>query len=132
MKIIAAVKSYFQNAKTFRNIIKDWFGEGAAPVSRQQAQERADKCFQCPFNHHEGNTGKELLPSIVIRRVEAKNKMKLFVENEWKISTCKLCGCYLPLKIHVPIIHIRQYTPQSIIDGISERKPDCWQVSESV
>jgi hypothetical protein len=131
MNIFKLILSHVQRAKTFRQTLKGWFGEGAHPVPASVAQKRANQCCACNFNVRR-STGSEILPALVVRRVEAKNKLKLSVEGEWQLRTCHLCSCYLPLKVQIPILHLRQHMRQEVVDAIHEGKPDCWQIMEQV
>ena len=132
MNPIKSILRYVRDANTFRKIIKSWLGEGGRPVPAGVSQVRADQCLCCWFNSKTGCIGGEAVPISVSHIISAKTKLKLSVLGEHNLHSCKLCRCYLPLKIHVPIVHLRQFTPQAVIEDIKKHKPTCWQITERV
>lgn len=111
-----------------RKILQEWLGEGALPVSQDEAQKRADQCFNCPLNRV-GLTATSVAAEVVKRHVESKQSENLIVEGEEKLGVCTGCGCYLPLKVHVP----KQYLTlnNETKTAIEQAVPDCWQLKEN-
>lgn len=69
--------------------------------------------MNCP--HNQPKRFEELFKGVVANWVrmelELKGKLELRVEGEEKLHVCTLCGCWLPLKVHVPLKIARDNTP---------------------
>ena len=79
-----------------------WLGEGGQPSPH--AQQRATQCvFEEVF--------KGVVAGTVLKQVELKGKLGAMVHGEDKLHLCNLCGCWLPLKVHVPLHIARENTP---------------------
>jgi len=106
-------------------MLQDWLGEGMIPVSRQQAQARANVCLACPMNEN-GRVDeffKGAVASFIRRQVEIKNDMKLRVEGEKKLHICSACYCILRLKTWVPIKHLAEITDD---ETLKKFHSSCW------
>lgn len=103
--------------------IKDWLGDGGAPVTQAQADQRAETCLR-------GNDGKECphlthprwwektkggIAFAIKEQLEAKSDMKLVTELDQVPRLCNVCGCCMPLKAWVPIEHIAAHTPEDLV-----------------
>lgn len=100
-----------KQAKQLYAIRAAWLGEGGMPAPL--AQERSEVCMQCP--HNKPRRFEELfkgpVAKIVRMQLELRSKLELRVEGEEKLHTCDLCGCWLKLKVHVPLRIAREGTP---------------------
>lgn len=126
MHLFLKLISLYRDYRTFRQTIKEWLGESGRPVASDVSQSRADMCLDCKFNVK--HPPSEIVGAAVIAHLEAKHRMKLSVQGEELLHTCGLCRCHLPLKVHVPIIHIRRHTRQTVLDAIRAGKKECWQL----
>lgn len=124
--LVAGIKSYAQGAQ----ILTEWLGEGATPVSQDLSESRAKTCIPCPFNvrgNWKTKVGKKVAEAI-LEQLRVKDNMALRVTGEKKLGTCNACLCHLPLKVQVPLNHILKNTSQETLDALH---PDCWVLSES-
>lgn len=119
--------TFWRDLQTFRKTLKEWFGDGGKPVDASVSSVRALQCRGCVFNQH-GTRYMDSAAKAFKRLLEAKSKLRLSVLKEGELHTCKLCRCYLPLKIHVPSVHIRSYQREEVRQLIMKDKPDCWQL----
>jgi hypothetical protein len=108
--------------------MKEWLGEGGRPVGSDLAAARALQCRGCVFNQR-GAGYVDSAAGVLKRHLEAKSRMRLSVLKEEELHTCGLCRCYLPLKIHVPHVHIRQNQREEVRRAIMKDMPSCWQLS---
>lgn len=97
-------------------IISEWLGDGGEPVHELQSEDRALVCELCPMNN--GISGFDKVTGAVAEAIKeqmiAKNQGGFTVHNEDRLGMCGVCRCYLPLKVHVPIGHIENNTPQNV------------------
>lgn len=117
-----------RQSKQFFALHKAWLGEGMRPVVPEKAQARANVCLKCPKNI-DGSRLKmrDAIAYLVTKTIEYRNHLGMHVEGENALGVCLVCDCVLKLKVHVPIKHIIETTPQSAIDEL----PDfCWQKTE--
>ncbi len=111
-------------------VLRDWLGAGMKPVPISLAEQRATICAACPENKHEKwwNAAKHAIAGVIRAEIEHKNHMKLRVSKEDDLNMCVVCGCALPLKVHVPIEHILANTDAETMGKF----PDfCWIKKES-
>jgi GT2 family glycosyltransferase/ADP-heptose:LPS heptosyltransferase len=92
-------------------ILADWIGEGAKPVDQKLANARAQHCISCHGRHNKFDH-RRLEKSIAeaIREQESiRSKVALRTPQDGRLHSCldsngkKGCGCYLKLKVWVPI-----------------------------
>jgi hypothetical protein len=108
-----------------RKILGEWLGEGAVPVSRDEAGRRADICRGCPANDA-GFKPVEAVAEAILRHVESKSSLKLQVPNESELHTCSACWCHLPLKVWVPAEFLK---PKPEVEtALRGANPNCWQL----
>lgn len=118
------------------SILFRWLGDGGKPVEPDLSQARADVCLHvasgnpCPHNQP-GFSPVERIADIIRQQTEAKNNLKLTVEDEENLHTCALCWCALPLKVHVPLNHILSGTPPAMLEKFRREQPKCWIVTEA-
>lgn len=109
--------------------LNEWFGDGGEPVLQSQADSRALVCAKCPRNK-KGNWWdrmKGIVADNIRRHMSVKNRLNLSTVHDPEIGTCGVCDCNLPLKVWVPLNHIKNHT--SIIT-LEEFPADCWVKNE--
>ena len=107
----------------FMRVINEWGWKTKFKFVKQElAEARASVCETCPMNvvvsGCHGCAGvtrwmEELLPED--RRFPSKN-----------INSCQICGCYLPLKIHIPLEINLKSKPSN-----AEFPEHCWMETEA-
>lgn len=117
------------------NILLDWLGEGGTCVEQRKADDRALVCAfgnegkACPLNRGQKwwEVFKNPIADAIKETLQIKNKMQMHVAHEDDLHMCKACGCCLPLKVWVPIEHVRK-----VVDGkaLSEVPAYCWMRNE--
>jgi hypothetical protein len=129
MSLLEIAKKYDTGAQ----IIADWLGAGAIPVSQEAGQARADVCRgvatgnPCPYNTFESGF-EHLFGESLKKIVEIKNEAKLRVDGEKSLHGCDICGCHLKTKIWTPMQHIRKHTSD---DEFRKLPTFCWQRKEA-
>lgn len=106
--------------------LKEWFGDGMAPVSAELAQRRANTCMDCPKRTAETDWISKITGFIAdrLRRfAEVKNRLQLRLPEDDKIGECEVCGCRLNLKVWTPLEHIKNTTDTETMDKFHEQ---CW------
>lgn len=104
-------------------------GFGKQPPPQESAQARADICSgrlsgtPCPNNHKGSFSLTAQASAIIHAQRQRKLELKLAVEGEESIGVCRICGCYLPLKVWFDTATIYEYTT----DYTLEKFPSfCW------
>ena len=120
MNLIERASKYILGAET----IKNWLGEGAATVSPELAQKRADTCASCKLNVKSGIIS-ESIAAEIRRQVEIKNKLNLRVSGEKSLGKCAACFCENRLKIWLPLRNILP-EPDERVNFDSK----CWLLNE--
>ncbi len=116
-------------AGTGARILVEWLGEGAKPVPIKLAQARAEVCATCPENR-EGHAFLKLTAETVraiADQMREKEAMKLRVEGEERLASCRVCLCPLQLKVHVPLATILAHTDTKTLRAFP---PACWIPTE--
>lgn len=117
--VVQAVKRIRRNAAGAR-ILAEWIGSGAIPESTETATQRAQVCAGCP-NNITGHKFEATIAETIRRHESARHDLKLSTPVDDKIDTCSVCGCYLKLKVWLPIERIPK----------TEGLPDfCWIMKE--
>lgn len=83
--------------------LADWVGDGAAPVSRDLAQLRAETCASCSLNQDTGRRLENIVARAIQDQLGIKRKLMRTIDGEDRLKTCSHCNCYLPLKVWVPL-----------------------------
>lgn len=120
-----AVGARLENARAGIGAITEWLGDGLRPVSVKDATARAEICSVCPKNQ-EGDFWQQLeagAAKALKGLVQAKTDMKLFTSYDSRLFTCQACDCYLPLKVFVPLDHIKKNTRP---ETLAKLDPACW------
>lgn len=108
-------------------LLRDWLGDGGAPVSQMAAEHRAYTCVNgkagdpCPLNKapHWWNlleNAKSAIAETIRAELELKQHLQMRVTSEEGLAMCSACGCCLKLKVWTPIEHIRAHTTPENID----------------
>ncbi len=104
-------------------------GFGKNPPSQEVAQNRADICtgringVPCPYNHRGGFSLAASASAIIHAQRQRKLELKLSVDGEASLGVCKVCGCYLPLKIWFDSETIRNHTTD---EAFAKFPSYCW------
>jgi hypothetical protein len=112
------------------NILTDWLGAGMKPVDASLALKRSKVCLKCPMNQL-GDFWQRVEAHIAktIRTVlEIKSDLDLKLPDEDKLHSCTACDCWTPLKVQVPIEHIKEQTDS---ETLAKLHPKCWILKES-
>lgn len=117
--------SLLSEAKATTGVLHDWLGEGGVPVYQRQAEHRAAICIQCPENRHGKwwESAKTAIANVIKDQLSAKNGANITVSTEEQLNLCAICGCCLPLKVHVPLHHILEHTDAATLARFPEM---CW------
>lgn len=116
--LVAAIRRLRQDAKGAR-VLVEWLGSGGEPVAPERANARATVCTTCPHNVA-GHKFESAVAETIRRHEEARHKLTLATDSDPHLNTCEKCGCYLKLKIWMPIEKILRDKPP-------EDLPDfCW------
>lgn len=107
------------------SVLTDWLGAGGKPVPQDHAEGRAAVCVGCPENRAPKwwEIVKSAIAETIRLHLSLKHEMNIRVSTEERLGMCKVCGCAIPLKVHVPIEHIAENTG----GDVKERFPNhCW------
>lgn len=105
-------------------ILTEWIGSGGDPVPKDVAYARAETCIACP--HNQPGAAFEAGVAEAIREQDALRRgHRLTLSNEGKLKSCNRCGCYLKLKVWIPM---QQLAPRT---KMSEFPPNCWLPMEA-
>lgn len=104
-------------------------GFGEDPPPQDVAQNRADICtgrvssVPCAYNHQGTFSLTSKIAAFIHAQRQRKLELKLSVDGEGSLGICKVCKCYLPLKVWYSSRVIYEYTEDSTI----AKFPDfCW------
>jgi hypothetical protein len=109
--------------------LADWLGSGGKPVSPDLSAQRADVCAKCPMNRP--TKWRELFAEGVAATILAyerlRRKNELITPADKSLGVCNVCGCFLLLKVHTPLITITDHMEESEYDDFPE---NCWILKE--
>lgn len=110
-------------------ILKDWLGDGGAPVAPVVAEARAMVCVNCPENRapYWWEKAKNSIADAIRAHLVVKQQSGLRVSHEDEIHMCRVCGCCLRLKVWVPIEHIKEHTTP---ETLAKLPSHCWLLKE--
>lgn len=111
-------------------ILRDWLGDGGAPVPQADATRRSRVCVGCPENQAPRwwEYAKSNMARVIKKHLEVKHRTGLQVDVEDQLGICRVCRCCLPLKIHVPIAHIEAHSDP---EAWGKFPAFCWQRAET-
>lgn len=125
--VLAAAGRLIDRIKADTNaarILTEWIGSGGDPVSKDVAYARAETCIACP--HNQPGATMEAGVAEAIREQDALRRgHRLTLSNEGKLKSCDRCGCYLKLKVWVPMKHLAPRT------RMTDFPPTCWLPREA-
>lgn len=104
-------------------------GFGEDPPPQDVAQGRADICtgrlsgVPCPHNHQGGFSLTAQASAFIHAQRQRKLELKLAVEGESALGVCKVCKCFLPLKVWYSTRVIYDHTEDATI---AKFPPFCW------
>lgn len=123
---VGAVKKLASGAA----LLLEWEQEGAKPVAKELAENRAAICAACPKNE-KGATLSEwfTIPAanLIRKQFERLNAMNLATSKDAELNVCSACLCPLRLKVHVPLaLALKRIKPEIK----AELDPKCWILNE--
>lgn len=124
----AALVLRLRNDARGTRILADWLGEGGHPVSFERAENRARTCTsgdggrRCPNNKAMTRRIENSIAQEILKREEIRHTVELRTSQDSNLHNCDACGCYLKLKVWVPIKHIP--------DEGDKFPAFCWQTTE--
>ncbi|MCX6421052.1 MAG: hypothetical protein NT180_01605 [Actinobacteria bacterium] len=114
--VVRAAARLRQTAQGAR-ILAEWLGDGGTPVDRRQAQDRIDTCNRCIHNKPtDARSITKTVAEAILEQEQARNDLAMFLQGEGLAGTCDVCGCYLKLKVWVPLSYL----------GKTEMPDNCW------
>ncbi|NBW31960.1 MAG: hypothetical protein EBR48_04900 [bacterium] len=121
-QVVARAVERVKRTASGARILAEWLGEGGKPVDRTVAQDRIDVCLRCVHNKPtQAASIEKTVAEAIIEQEQVRNDMSMILYGEGNAGTCDVCGCYLKLKVWVPIKHLD-----------SSGMPDsCWISRES-
>lgn len=98
-------------------ILSEWLGDGGTPVDRSVAQHRLDACLHCLHNKPtKPDSIEKAVAEVIIEQEQTRHDMAMILQGEANAGTCEVCGCYLKLKVWVPLSYL----------GDREMPDKCW------
>lgn len=125
--VLAAAGRLIDRIKADTNaarILTEWIGSGGDPVAKDVAYARAETCIACPHNQP-GATLEAGIAEAIREQDALRRGHRLTLSNEGKLKSCDRCGCYLKLKVWVPMKHLAPRT------RMTDFPPTCWLPREA-
>lgn len=111
----------YEQLKSATKILLQWFIEGKKRESIDEVKRRARICIGCPFNQTAlgcPSCGAEPFKELVNKFVGGEP-----IENESKLTACRICGCSLQAKIRIPLDILKKHEPEFLNAAYPEW---CW------
>lgn len=137
-KRVGAVVADTKHAVAGIGLVMDWLGDELLPVPIERAEQRASVCTTrfvngeikpCPQNQDpnwlEKLTGKAA--EEIRQLMGVSNELALRTKFDDRLHTCKPCGCFLKLKVHVDLKHILKHMKEDVKAKLDR---DCWITKE--
>lgn len=126
--LIEALKRIRQDLRGAK-VLAEWLGDGAHPVAQEVANRRALACINCPGKYNRLNHRRlENSVAEAIRNQESvRGAVKLATPLDGRLHSCTECGCYLKLKIWVPLENQSDQEMPSYCWVTRERKDSNWK-----
>ena len=124
-KPVAALARRAKKTAAGVKCMREWLGNGAIPVAQEEAECRTNICAGCPKND-KGNWWDMVTGAVaeaIKSQLQTKENLRLSTSKETEIGTCSVCYCHLPLKVWVPMEHIKKYTDE---ETLAEFPSNCW------
>lgn len=109
------VERFSQDAAAL-SALTAWVGEGSEPVERRVAERRAEVCLKCPHNKLSRRKLEVGVAKAILAQEEVRKGLDLSLPREGSLHSCNRCGCYLKLKVWVPVKHL----------SADDMPPTCW------
>lgn len=107
LQAVARAAAKFRQTAQGARILAEWLGDGGTPVDRQTAQNRIDTCNRCLHNKPtDARSVTKTVAEVILEQEQARNEMVMFLHGEGLAGTCDVCGCYLKLKVWVPLNYL--------------------------
>lgn len=126
--VAAALVTRLRNDARGTRILAEWLGDGGQPVTFERAEKRARTCAagdggkRCPHNKVMTRRLENSVAQEILKHEEIRHTVELRTSQDSNLNNCEACGCYLKLKVWVPIKHIP--------DEGDKFPAFCWQVTE--
>lgn len=131
MSVVTQIIAELRQTANGAHVLDDWLGAGGMPVPLHQAELRSAACLYgtkmgapCQFNVAPKwweRFFKDPVAIAIRGHLEVKNNIGLRLSKEDDLHICGVCGCCLPLKLFVPIEHIKaHHKPEH------QYPPHCW------
>jgi len=87
------------------------------------AQQRLNTCLHCLHNKPTNpNSIEKAVGEVIIEQEELRHDMAMILQGESNAGTCEVCGCYLKLKVWVPLSYLGDRKMPDICWISQERK----------
>lgn len=123
---VALLAAQVSHAGVAARTLSDWLGAGGVPVDKALAHARAETCLACPLRStNDGWFAKlaEGMVEAIFTQENARITSGHVLDMDKALGFCSVCGCYLSLKVWVPIRHIADYT---LSEDFSRFHSKCW------
>jgi len=120
---VARAAARVRNTAQGVRILSEWLGDGGAPVDQSLAQQRLNTCLHCLHNKPTNpNSIEKAVGEVIIEQEELRHDMAMILQGESNAGTCEVCGCYLKLKVWVPLSYLGDRKMPDICWISQERK----------
>jgi len=120
---VARAAARVRNTAQGVRILSEWLGDGGTPVDQSLAQQRLNTCLHCLHNKPTNpNSIEKAVGEVIIEQEELRHDMAMILQGESNAGTCEVCGCYLKLKVWVPLSYLGDRKMPDICWISQERK----------
>lgn len=124
--LIEKAKQYFNGLE----ILTTWIGSGGEVVSQELAQTRTGVCLSCPYNLP-GVEFVEAAAALIKAQLALRHEMGLNTISDDRLHSCSKCSCPLPLKVWVPLAHLKKTTSDFTLMKLKDVE-NCWIRNEII
>lgn len=106
-------------------VLKAWLGDGGEPVHPAQANTRGFACVGCPENKEVqwSDFIKSGIAEIILDAERLRHDSNFQTINDEELGQCRICLCYLKLKVWCPLDYIEKETTEEDLRAFPAR---CW------
>lgn len=120
---VARAAARVRNTAQGVRILSEWLGDGGTPVDQSLAQQRLNTCLHCLHNKPTNpNSIEKAVGEVIVEQEELRHDMAMILQGESNAGTCEVCGCYLKLKVWVPLSYLGDRKMPDICWISQERK----------